>query len=36
LQQNVCLLQRAAVPLTPAAQEFATMIASYMRTVRVR
>jgi LysR family transcriptional regulator of abg operon len=36
LQQNVCLLQRAAVPLTPAAQEFATMIASYMRTVRAR
>ncbi|EEA03629.1 transcriptional regulator, LysR family [Burkholderia sp. H160] len=36
LQQNVCLLQRAAIPLTPAAQEFATMIASYMRTVRAR
>ncbi|MGF6733656.1 DNA-binding transcriptional LysR family regulator [Paraburkholderia youngii] len=34
LQQNVCLLQRAAIPLTPAAQEFATMIASYTRTVR--
>jgi LysR family transcriptional regulator, regulator of abg operon len=36
LQQNVCLLQRAAIPLTPAAQEFATMIASYTRTVRAR
>ena len=36
LQQNVCLLQRAAIPLTPAAQEFATMIASYARTVRAR
>ncbi|ADG18971.1 transcriptional regulator, LysR family [Paraburkholderia atlantica] len=36
LQQHVCLLQRAAIPLTPAAQEFATMIASYTRTVRAR
>jgi len=35
-QQNVCLLQRAAIPLTPAAQELATMIASYTRTVRSR
>ncbi|MGF6640034.1 LysR substrate-binding domain-containing protein [Paraburkholderia sp. MM6662-R1] len=34
LQQNVCLLQRAAIPLTPAAQEFATMMASYTRAVR--
>jgi len=33
-QQNVCLLQRAAIPVTPAAQELATMIASYTRTVR--
>nr|WKF59699.1 HTH-type transcriptional regulator TsaR [Paraburkholderia busanensis] len=36
VEQDVCLLQRAAVPLTPAAQEFATMIASYSRTVRAR
>lgn len=34
--QNVCLLQRAAIPLTPAAQELAAMIASYTRTVRAR
>lgn len=34
--QDVCLLQRAAVPVTPAAQELATMIASYTRTVRAR
>ncbi|KUZ09210.1 LysR family transcriptional regulator [Burkholderia diffusa] len=34
--QEVCLLQRAAVPLTPAAQELATMLASYLRTVRGR
>ena len=34
--QTVCLLQRAAIPLTPAAQELATMIASYTRTVRAR
>lgn len=32
--QQVCLLQRAAVPLTPAAQELATMLASYARAVR--
>jgi LysR family transcriptional regulator, regulator of abg operon len=31
--QHVCLLQRAAVPLTPAAQELATMLASWARTV---
>jgi LysR family transcriptional regulator, regulator of abg operon len=31
---DVCLLHRAGAPLTPAAQEFATMIASYARTVR--
>ncbi|AXE95278.1 LysR substrate-binding domain-containing protein [Paraburkholderia sp. 22099] len=36
VEQNVCLLQRAAIPLTPAAQELATMIASYTRTVRAR
>jgi DNA-binding transcriptional LysR family regulator len=36
VEQNVCLLQRAAIPLTPAAQEFATMIVSYTRTVRAR
>ncbi|WP_144112958.1 LysR family transcriptional regulator [Paraburkholderia sp. BCC1886] len=36
VDQNVCLLQRAAMPLTPAAQELATMIASYTRTVRAR
>ncbi|MGF6602465.1 LysR family transcriptional regulator of abg operon [Paraburkholderia sp. GAS448] len=35
-QHNVCLLQRAAIPVTPAAQELATMIASYTRTVRAR
>ncbi|MBN3752618.1 LysR family transcriptional regulator [Paraburkholderia sp. Tr-20389] len=34
--QDVCVLQRAAAPLTPAAQELATMIASYTRTVRAR
>ncbi|MFL9863431.1 LysR substrate-binding domain-containing protein [Paraburkholderia fungorum] len=34
VEQNVCLLQRAAIPMTPAAQELATMIASYTRTVR--
>ncbi|MBN3816530.1 LysR family transcriptional regulator [Paraburkholderia sp. Se-20369] len=32
--QDVCLLQRAAVPLTPVAQELATMLASYLRMVR--
>jgi DNA-binding transcriptional LysR family regulator len=32
--QQVCLLQRAAVPLTPAAQELATMLASYARAIR--
>lgn len=31
---DVCLLQRAAVPLTPAAQELAAMLTSYMRMVR--
>lgn len=36
VEQDVCLLQRAAVPVTPAAQELATMIASYTRTVRSR
>jgi hypothetical protein len=36
VEQHVCLLQRAAIPLTPAAQELATMIASYTRTVRAR
>jgi DNA-binding transcriptional LysR family regulator len=36
IEQTVCLLQRAAIPVTPAAQELATMIASYTRTVRVR
>jgi LysR family transcriptional regulator, regulator of abg operon len=36
IEQDVCLLQRAAVPLTPAAQELAAMIASYTRTVRAR
>nr|WP_244201225.1 hypothetical protein [Paraburkholderia rhynchosiae] len=36
IEQTVCLLQRAAIPLTPAAQELATMIASYTRTVRAR
>jgi LysR family transcriptional regulator of abg operon len=34
IEQTVCLLQRAAIPLTPAAPELATMIASYTRTVR--
>ena len=34
--QDICLLQRAAVPLTPAAQELATMLASYLRVVRGR
>jgi LysR family transcriptional regulator, regulator of abg operon len=33
--QQVCLLQRAAVPLTPAAQELAAMLVSWARTVRV-
>jgi LysR family transcriptional regulator, regulator of abg operon len=32
--QQVCLLQRAAIPLTPAAQELAIMLSSYARTVR--
>ncbi|WP_345815697.1 LysR substrate-binding domain-containing protein [Paraburkholderia sp. PREW-6R] len=36
LEQDVCVLQRAAVPLTPAAQELAAMIASYARAVRAR
>ncbi|MFM0648349.1 LysR substrate-binding domain-containing protein [Paraburkholderia bryophila] len=36
VDQNVCLLQRAAIPLTPAAQELSTMISSYTRTVRAR
>ena len=36
VEQNVCLLQRAATPLTPAAQELATMVASYTRTVRAQ
>jgi LysR family transcriptional regulator, regulator of abg operon len=36
MEQDVCLLQRAALPVTPAAQELATMIASYTRTVRTR
>jgi LysR family transcriptional regulator, regulator of abg operon len=36
VEQDVCLLQRAAIPVTPAAQELATMIASYTRTVRAR
>ncbi|QCP48916.1 LysR family transcriptional regulator [Trinickia violacea] len=31
---NVCVLQRASVPLTPAAQELATMIASYARMIK--
>ncbi|WP_323120238.1 LysR family transcriptional regulator [Burkholderia alba] len=31
---DVCLLQRAAVPLTPAAQAFAAMLTSYMRMVK--
>jgi hypothetical protein len=35
-EQDVCVLQRAPAPLTPAAQELATMIASYTRTVRAR
>lgn len=34
--QDICLPQRAAVPLTPAAQELATMLASYLRVVRGR
>ena len=34
--QDICLLQRAAVPLTPAAQELATMLASYLRVVHGR
>lgn len=33
-ESNVCVLQRASVPLTPAAQELATMIASYARMTR--
>jgi LysR family transcriptional regulator, regulator of abg operon len=33
-EANVCVLQRASVPLTPAAQELATMIASYARMTR--
>jgi len=36
MEQTVCLLQRAAIPLTPAAQELATMLASYTRTVQAR
>jgi len=36
IEQTVCLLQRAAIPLTPAAQELATMLASYTRTVQGR
>jgi hypothetical protein len=36
VEQNACLLQRAAIPLTPAAQELATKIASYTRAVRAR
>lgn len=36
VSQDVCILQRAAIPLTPAAQELATMIASYTRAVRAR
>lgn len=36
IEQTVCLLQRAAIPVMPAAQELATMIASYTRTVRAR
>jgi len=32
--QHVCLIQRAAIPMTPAAQELATMIASYARAMR--
>ncbi len=31
---QVCVLQRASVPLTPAAQELATMIASYARMTK--
>ncbi|MGF6775414.1 LysR substrate-binding domain-containing protein [Paraburkholderia sp. GAS334] len=31
--QDVCLLQRASMPLTPAAQQLATMLASYTRTL---
>lgn len=31
---DVCVIQRAGVPLTPAAQELAAMVASYARTVR--
>jgi LysR family transcriptional regulator of abg operon len=31
---NVAVLQRASVPLTPAAQELATMIASYARMIK--
>ncbi len=33
-ESTVSLLQRASVPLTPAAQELATMIASYARMTR--
>ncbi|WP_306716214.1 LysR family transcriptional regulator [Burkholderia dolosa] len=32
--QQICLLQRAAVPLTPAAQELAAMLVSYLRMIR--
>jgi LysR family transcriptional regulator, regulator of abg operon len=31
--QDVCLLQRASMPLTPAAQQLATMLVSYARTL---
>ena len=34
--QDVCLLQRAAVPLTPAAQELASMLASYARATHAQ
>jgi LysR family transcriptional regulator of abg operon len=33
-ESSVCVLQRASVPLTPAAQELATMIASYSRMTK--
>ncbi|TKC86861.1 LysR family transcriptional regulator [Trinickia terrae] len=33
---NVCVMQRASVPLTPAAQELAAMIASYARMIKPR
>ncbi|WP_269504800.1 hypothetical protein [Burkholderia sp. IMCC1007] len=34
--QEICVLRRATVPLAPAAQALATMLASYLRTVRGR